>query len=195
MLDIQLLRNDLQGVATRLADRGLTLDTAAFERAEAKRKAVQTQTQELQARRNQLSKQVGQAKAKGEDASALMAQVSAQADELKALEQKLGEVQAKLNDFVMVIPNVPHASVPPGESADQNVEVRRWGTPRTFDFTPKDHVDIGEKLGLIDFDAAAKIAGARFSVMKGALARMHRAIAQHMLDVHTGEHCYTEVYV
>src|SRR3954470_11852323 len=125
MLDIQLLRNDLQGVATRLADRGLTLDTAAFERAEGNRKAVQTQTQELQARRNQLSKQVGQAKAKGEDASALMAEVNAQADKLKALEQELGRVQAELDAFLGMIANIPHASVPVGKSANDNVEVRR----------------------------------------------------------------------
>ena len=195
MLDIQLLRNDLQGVAARLADRGVTLDTAAFERLEAKRKAVQTQTQELQARRNQLSKQVGQAKGKGEDASALMAEVNAQADQLKALEQDLGSVQAELDAFLGVIANLPHASAPVGKSADDNVEVRRVGTPRTFDFTAKDHVDLGAGLGQLDFDTAAKLAGARFAVLKKHIARMHRALAQFMLDVHTQEHGYTEVYV
>src|SRR5579862_391380 len=130
MLDIQLLRNDLQGVATRLAARGMTLDTAAFERMEADRKAVQTETQELQAKRNQLSKQVGQAKAKGEDASALMAEVGAQADKLKALEHRLDEIQRELDAFLSGIPNIPHASVPLGKSADENREERKVGTPR-----------------------------------------------------------------
>jgi seryl-tRNA synthetase len=195
MLDIQLLRNDLPGVAGRLASRGMTLDVANFERLEANRKAVQTQTQELQAKRNQLSKQVGQAKGKGEDASALMAEVSAQADKLKALEQDLAKVQAELDAFLSVIPNLPHASVPPGKSPDENVEVRRVGLPRTFDFAVKDHVDVGAGLGQLDFDTAAKLAGARFAVLKKHVARMHRALAQFMLDVHTQEHGYTEVYV
>ena len=195
MLDIQLLRSDLQGVAGRLASRGMTLDVAGFERLEANRKAVQTQTQELQAKRNQLSRQVGQAKGKGEDASALMAEVNAQADKLKALEQDLARVQAELDAFLSVIPNLPHASVPPGKSPDENVEVRRVGVPRTFDFAVKDHVDVGAALGQLDFDTAAKLAGARFAVLKKHVARMHRALAQFMLDVHTGEHGYTEVYV
>jgi seryl-tRNA synthetase len=194
MLDIQLLRNDLQGVAARLADRGVTLDTAAFERVEAKRKAVQTQTQELQARRNQLSKQVGQAKAKGEDASALMAEVNAQADQLKTLEQELDSIQGELNDFLTGIPNVPHASVPVGKSESENKELRKIGTPRQYDFKVKDHVDLGAGLKMLDFDVAAKIARARFVLMKGGLARMHRALAQFMLDTHTQEHGYTEVY-
>ena len=194
MLDIQLLRNDLQGVISRLGDRGLTLDAATFERIEAGRKAVQMQTQELQARRNQLSKEVGQAKAKKEDASALIAEVNAQADKLKALEQDLARIQEEMNAFLSTIPNIPHASVPAGKSADDNLEVRKVGTPRAFEFTPKDHVDLGEALKQLDFDVAAKIAGARFSVMKGGLARMHRALAQFMLDTHTQEHGYTEVY-
>jgi seryl-tRNA synthetase len=194
MLDIQLLRNDLAGVARRLADRGLTLDTATFERIEASRKAVQVQTQELQARRNQLSKQIGQLKAKKEDASTLMAEVNAQADQLKALEQQLERIQEEMNAFLSNIPNVPHASVPAGKSADDNLEVRKVGVPRAFDFTPKDHVDLGEGMKLLDFDVAAKIAGARFSLMKGSLARLHRAIAQFMLDTHTQEHGYTEIY-
>jgi seryl-tRNA synthetase len=195
MLDIQLLRNDLPGVAARLAARGMTLDTAEFERLEANRKAVQTQTQELQAKRNQLSKQVGQAKAKGEDASALMAEVTAQADKLKALEQDLAKAQAELDGFLGVIANLPHASVPIGKSADDNAEVRRVGEPRKFDFKAKDHVDLGAGLGQIDFDTAAKLAGARFVVLKNQIARLHRALAQFMLDVHTQEHGYTEVYV
>ena len=195
MLDLQLLRSDLSGIAQRLSDRGYTLDVAGFEALEKERKTIQSETQELQARRNQLSKQIGMMKGKGEDASELMAQVNAQADQLKALEQKLGDAQTRLNDFLGVIPNVPHASVPPGKSSEDNPEVRRVGEPRKFDFEVKDHVDVGAALGMIDFDEASKIAGARFSVLKGPVARLHRAIAQLMLDVHTTEHGYTEVYV
>jgi seryl-tRNA synthetase len=195
MLDIQLLRSDLAGVAKRLAGRGFDLDTATFQALEAERKSVQVETQELQARRNQLSKQVGQAKAKGEDAAPLMAQVNAEAEQLKALERRLNEIQEKLNDFLLVIPNLPHSSVPQGTSPEQNAEVRRVGMPRAFDFAAKDHVDIGAALAMLDFDTAAKISGARFVVMTGALARLHRALGQFMLDVHTQEHGYTEAYV
>jgi len=195
MLDVQLLRSDLQAVARRLADRGYAFPVAEFERLEASRKAVQTETQELQARRNQLSKQVGQLKARKEDASHLMAEVNAQADRLKALELELEAVQVKLNEFLLDVPNVPHASVPAGKSADDNLEVRKVGAPRTFDFLVKDHVDVGEGLGQLDFATASKLAGARFSVMKGEVARLHRAITQFMLDLHTREHGYTEVYV
>ena len=195
MLDVQLLRSDLQAVARRLADRGYAFPVAEFERLEAFRKAVQTETQELQARRNQLSKQVGQLKARKEDASHLMAEVNAQADRLKALELELEAVQVKLNEFLLDVPNVPHASVPVGKSADDNLEVRKVGAPRTFDFLVKDHVDVGEGLGQLDFATASKLAGARFSVMKGEVARLHRAITQFMLDLHTREHGYTEVYV
>ena len=195
MLDLQLLRSDLAGAARRLAARGgQPLDTAAFERLEAGRKTVQTQTQDLQAKRNQLSRQIGQLKAKQEDASALMAEVNAQADQLKALEQELARIQEEMNAFLSTVPNLPHASVPAGKSADDNVETRKVGVPRTLDFTPKDHVDLGEGLKLLDFDVATKIASARFVVMKGGLARLHRAIAQFMLDTHTQEHGYTEVY-
>jgi seryl-tRNA synthetase len=194
MLDIQLLRANLPEVAQRLATRGFKLDTPAFEALESQRKGVQVETQSLQARRNALSKQIGQAKAKGEDASALMAEVSAQAEALKGLEQRLSEIQTKLNNFLLVVPNVPHASVPVGKSTEDNVEVRRIGTPRAFDFPVKDHVDIGTALGMLDFDTAAKISGSRFVVMKGPLARLHRALGQFMLDVHTAEHGYTEVY-
>ncbi|MGA0024266.1 MAG: serine--tRNA ligase [Burkholderiales bacterium] len=193
MLDLQTLRADVQAVAARLADRGFQLNTAQFAALEGERKTIQTETQELQAKRNALSKQIGQLKAKKEDASQLMAEVNAQADQLKALESKLDDVQRRLNEFLMVIPNLPHASVPSGKSADDNVEVRRVGEPRRFDFAVKDHVDIGAALGL-DFDTAGKIAGARFSVLRGGMARLHRAIAQFMLDVHTREHGYTEVY-
>ena len=195
MLDVQLLRNDLDEVARRLGSRGAPLDSARFQALEATRKSLQSRTQELQARRNQMSKQIGQAKQKGEDAAALMGEVAAMADELKSNETRLDALQAELAEFLLGIPNVPHASVPAGRSADDNVQVRRGGEPRTFAFTPRDHVELGERLGLLDFSAAAKIAGARFSLMKGALARLHRAIAQYMLDLHTGEHGYTEVYV
>jgi seryl-tRNA synthetase len=195
MLDVQLLRSELQAVARRLADRGYVFPVDEFAKLEAARKAVQTETQELQAKRNQLSKQVGQLKARGEDASPLMAQVNAQADRLKALEQELEAIQVRLNDFLLVIPNVPHASVPAGKSAADNPEVRRVGAPRAFDFPVKDHVDVGEGLGLLDFATASKLAGARFSVLKGEVARLHRAITQFMLDLHTREHGYTEVYV
>lgn len=194
MLDIQLLRSDLAAVARRLTDRGFALDTAAFEALEAERKKVQTDTQDLQARRNTLSKQIGQLKAKKEDASGLMAEVNAQAEQLKALEGQLASVQQRMSDFLMVIPNLPQASVPLGKSADDNVEVRRVGEPGKFDFAVKDHVDVGAALGGLDFETANKIAGARFSVLRGGVARMHRALAQFMLDVHTQEHGYTEVY-
>jgi seryl-tRNA synthetase len=195
MLDIQLLRSDLAGVAKRLADRGFAFPAAEFEKLEASRKAVQTETQDLQAKRNQLSKQVGQLKAKKEDASELMAQVNAQADLLKAKERELEMIQGRLEEFLQGVPNVPHASVPAGKSAEDNTEARKNGEPRKFDFPVKDHVDVGEGLKLLDFEAATRIAGARFTVMKGGLSRMHRALAQFMLDVHTREHGYTEVYV
>jgi seryl-tRNA synthetase len=195
MLDIQLLRSDLAGVVKRLATRGFEFDAAHFEALEAERKAVQVETQELQARRNQLSKQIGQLKAKGGDATALVTEVNAQADRLKALEQRLADIQARLNDLLLGIPNLPHESVPVGTSSEDNAEVRRVGAPRRFEFEVKDHVDIGAALGMLDFDTAAKISRARFVLMTGALARLHRALAQFMLDVHTSEHGYTEVYV
>jgi seryl-tRNA synthetase len=194
MLDIQLIRNDLDAVAARLATRGLALDVGTFRALEEERKAAQVRTQELQAKRNASSKQIGELKRKGEDASALMAQMGAVGDELKQIEARLEAIQAKLNDILLTIPNTPHASVPVGRSADENVEVRRVGEPRRFDFAVKDHVDVGAGLGMLDFDAAAKISGARFTLMTGPLARLHRAIAQFMLDVHSGEHGYSEVY-
>ena len=195
MLDIQLLRNDLEGVSSRLAARPFHLDGAAFQTLEQERKLVQTRTQELQAARNSLAKRIGQAKGKGEDVAALMSEASEANTELQSLEAKLLQIQAKLQDFLLVIPNLPHASVPTGRSADDNAEVRRYGAPRQFDFQVKDHVDLGEGLGMLDFAAATKISGARFSLMTGPLARLHRALAQFMLDVHTREHGYTEVYV
>jgi seryl-tRNA synthetase len=195
MLDVQLLRNDLDGVAQRLATRGFELDVRQFQALEQERKTVQMRTQELQAKRNHSSKQIGIAKSKGEDVSVIMAEVASMGDELKAAEEKLAVIQRHLNDQLMTIPNLPHESVPTGKSAIDNLEVRRVGTPRTFDFPIKDHVDVGEGLKLLDFETAVKITGARFSLMKGSLARMHRALSQFMLDVHTQEHGYTEVYV
>ena len=195
MLDIQLLRNDLQDTAQRLKARGFDLDIPRFQELEQERKGVQMRTQELQAKRNQSSKQIGIAKSKGEDVSAVMAEVANLGDELKAAEEKLAYIQSHLNDLLMTIPNLPHASVPVGKSEQDNIEVRRVGTPRSFDFTVKDHVDVGEGLKLLDFETAVKITGARFSVMKGSLARLNRALSQFMLDIHTQEHGYTEVYV
>ena len=195
MLDIQLLRTDLDAVARRLADRPYVLDQTAFRAIEEERKRLQTRTQELQAQRNALAKQIGQAKAKGGDVAALMVESSAANAELEGLEKALEGAQAKLAAFLAVIPNVPHESVPVGHSSEDNLEVRRIGTPRAFGFAPKDHVDLGTALGMLDFERAAKIAGARFVVMSGAVARLHRAITQLMLDVHTQEHGYVEVYV
>ena len=194
MLDIQLLRNDLDAVASRLAARPFHLDGVEFQVLEQDRKLVQTRTQELQSARNSLSKRIGQSKGKGEDVSALMSEASEANAELQSLEAKLLQIQAKLQDFLLLIPNLPHASVPPGRSADDNAEVRRHGTPRQFDFAVKDHVDLGEALGMLDFATATKISGARFSLMTGPLARLHRALSQFMLEVHTREHGYTEVY-
>jgi seryl-tRNA synthetase len=194
MLDIQLLRTDLEGIAKRLAGRGFQLDVEAFRGLENERKAIQVKTQELQAKRNQSSKLIGQAKAKGEDTAAIMAEVGALGDELKAGETLLESIQAKLQDMLLGVPNLPDASVPSGKSADDNVEVRRWGTPRKFHFEVKDHVDIGTNLGGLDFETAAKLSGARFTLMRGAIARLHRAIAQFMLDTHTLSHGYVEHY-
>ena len=195
MLDIQLLRNDLEGVAQRLLTRGFELDVNQFQALEQDRKTIQTRTQELQAKRNQTSKLIGQAKAKGEDVSAIMAEVSNLGDELKEAESQLDALQAKLNDILQQIPNLPHESVPTGKSEEDNVEIRRFGTPKTFDFPVKDHVDVGEGLKRLDFATATKISAARFTLLKGSLAKLHRALAQFMLDVHTNEHGYCEVYV
>jgi seryl-tRNA synthetase len=195
MLDIQLLRKDLPAVVAGLARRGVTFDEAGFRALEDERKSLQTRTEELQAKRNSLSKQIGMLKGKGEDTSAVMAEVAGLGDDLKANEVALAAQKERQNAFLRVIPNIPRADVPAGKSADDNVEVRRWGTPRQFDFTPKDHVDVGATLGGLDFETAAKLSGARFSVLKGGVARLHRAIAQFFLEVQTQEHGYTEVYV
>ena len=196
MLDIQLLRKDLPAVVAALKRRPYEFDEAGFRSLEDERKKLQTRTEELQAKRNSGSKQVGALKAqkKDEEAAALMKDIAGLGEELKANETALAVNKERLEAFLRVIPNMPRADVPDGKSADDNVEVRRWGTPRAFDFQPRDHVDVGAGVGL-DFDTAAKLSGARFAVLKGGVARLHRAIAQFMLDVHTREHGYTEVYV
>jgi len=193
MLDLQLLRKDLDAIATRLADRGFVLDSAAFRGLEAERKAIQTRTEELQAQRNALSKQIGAMKSRGEDTASVMAEVAAIGDALKLATEQNDAVQARVNDWLANLPNLPHPKVPAGRSEQDNVEVRRWGEPRKFEYTPRDHVDIGAPLGL-DFETAAKLSGSRFAVMKGQIARLHRALAQFMLDVQTTEHGYTECY-
>ena len=196
MIDIQLLRADVDAIARRLATRGYQFDVAGFRSLEEARRTIQTATEQVQAQRNALSKQVGQAKAAKDEAqaAALMAQAAEFGDKLKQMETENAAVQTKLQEFVSLIPNLPHETVPVGGSSEQNVERSRWGTPRKFEFAPKDHVDVGTPLGL-DFETGAKLAGARFAVLKGQLARLHRGLAQFMLDVHTQEHGYTEVYV
>ena len=194
MLDPQLFRTDLNAVAAALATRGYTLDIESFQRLENERKALQVRTQELQARRNTASKQIGVAKGRGEDTTALLADVAGAADELKACAAQLEIVQQQVRELMLEMPNLPHPSVPLGRSEADNLEVRRWGTPRIFDFAPKDHTDLGENLGLLDFAAAAKLSGARFSLLRGGLARLHRAIGQFMLDTHTRDHGYVECY-
>jgi seryl-tRNA synthetase len=194
MLDIQLLRKDIDVVARRLADRGYTLDVAAFQTLEAERREIQTRTEDLQARRNSLSKQIGALKGRGEDTSAVMAEVGGIGDTLKASAAQLDALQAQLADLLLGVPNVPHESVPAGRDETGNLEVLRWGTPRQFDFEVKDHVDVGGPLGL-DFDTGAKLSGARFTVLRGQIARLHRGLAQFMLDTHIAEHGYNEVYV
>jgi len=193
MLDIQLFRKDLDSVAAKLAERGYTFDVAAFSAIEAERRQIQTRTEELQACRNALSKQIGILKGKGEDSSALFSEVNGIAEELKASEDRLVEVKAEIDTQMMDVPNLPHADVPVGEDETHNLEVRRVGTPPQFDFTPRDHVDVGMPLGL-DFDTGAKLSGARFTLLRGQIARLHRALAQFMLNTHTGEHGYSETY-
>jgi seryl-tRNA synthetase len=196
MLDPTLLRGQLADTAARLkATRGYDLDVAGLERLEAERKQLQTRTQELQNLRNTRSKAIGMAKGKGEDTTALMAEVAGIADELKTSEQRLEDIRAEIDRIALTIPNIPHASVPLGKDETENKEIHRWGTPRTFDFAVKDHVELGARDGWLDGDVAAKLSGARFTVLRGPLARLHRALAQFMLDLHTGEHGYLEVNV
>jgi seryl-tRNA synthetase len=196
MLDINLLRNDLGSAVARLEARAKPqtfLDVAAFTRLEAERKAIQTRTEELQAQRNQLSKQIGQLKSKGEPVDAVMAQVASLKAELDGSAARLEQIQPEMQALLLAVPNLPHESVPVGADETANLEVRRWGEPRSYDFAVKDHVDVGERLGL-DFATGVKLSGSRFAVMKGAVARLHRALGQFMLDVQTGEHGYTECY-
>lgn len=195
MLDPQALRNDIEDVAKALTKRGFTLDVAAIETLEEKRKAIQVRTQELQQQRNSRSKEIGKAKAQGKDIQPLLDEVATLGDDLTSSERELDEVQNDLNEIVMGIPNIPHDSVPEGQTEDDNEEVRRWGELGVFDFEVKDHVDLGESMGLLDFEAGVRIAGSRFSVMQGGIARLHRALIQFMLDTHTQEHGYTELYV
>jgi seryl-tRNA synthetase len=195
MLDPVLLRAQLADTAVRLKTRGFALDTTAVESLEAERKRLATETQELQAQRNARSRAIGQAKAKGEDVATIMAEVAGIGDKLKANEAALAEVREKLSAVALGIPNLPDASTPVGKDESENVEVARWGEPRTFGFEVKDHVELGARHGWLDGEAGAKLSGARFTVLRGQLARLHRALAQFMLDLHTGEHGYTECNV
>lgn len=195
MLDIKLLRADADAVATQLARRGFEFDVANFNELEAKRKSLQVQTQELQNERNSRSKSIGQAKAKGEDIQPLLDEVADLGGKLKAAEDELSALQDEINQLLMSMPNILHESVPDGKSEDDNVEIRRWGEPTHFDFEVKDHVDLGAPNEWMDFESASKLTGSRFIVMQGAMARMHRALIQFMLDTHTAEHGYRETYV
>ncbi|WP_460120063.1 serine--tRNA ligase [Pseudomonas sp. H3_G09] len=194
MLDSKLLRSNLQDVADRLASRGFALDTARIEALEEQRKTVQTRTEALQAERNARSKSIGQAKQRGEDIAPLMADVERMAGELSAGKVELDAIQTELDSILLGIPNLPHESVPVGKDEDDNVEVRRWGTPTQFDFEVKDHVALGEKFGWLDFETAAKLSGARFALLRGPIARLHRALAQFMINLHVTEHGYEEAY-
>lgn len=194
MLDSKLLRSNLQDVADRLASRGFALDTARIEALEEQRKTVQTRTEALQAERNARSKSIGQAKQRGEDIAPLMADVERMAGELSAGKLELDAIQTELDSILLGIPNLPHESVPVGKDEDDNVEVRRWGTPTAFDFEVKDHVALGEKFGWLDFETAAKLSGARFALLRGPIARLHRALAQFMINLHVNEHGYEEAY-
>jgi seryl-tRNA synthetase len=195
MLDPKLFRTDLDKTAQLLARRGFTLDVSTITSLEEKRKQVQVTTQQYQNERNTKSKAIGQAKARGEDTKPLMDEVASIGTALKQAETGLEQLQNDLNAIALGVPNIPHTSVPDGKDERDNQEVRRWGEPKKFDFVPKDHVDLGEGLGLMDFEVAAKISGARFVVLQGALAQLQRALIQFMLDLHTREHGYTETYV
>ncbi|ABL99981.1 serine--tRNA ligase [Shewanella amazonensis] len=195
MLDTKYLRNELEFTKERLAARGFALDIDHLKALEEKRKSLQVATEELQASRNAISKSIGQAKSRGEDVAPIMAQVGNLGTELEAKKIELAALLEEINAIAMSVPNLPDESVPVGKDESENVEIRRWGEPRSFDFAVKDHVDLGETLGGLDFKSAVKITGSRFIVMKGQIARMHRALAQFMLDLHTIEHGYTEAYV
>ena len=194
MLDSKLVRTQLTEIAERLATRGFALDVARFEALESQRKSVQVRTEQLQAERNSRSKSIGQAKARGEDIAPLLAEVDQMGSELEAGKRELDAIQNELDNLLLNIPNLPHESVPVGADEDDNVEVARWGTPRSFDFEIKDHVALGEQHGWLDFETAAKLSGARFALLRGPIARLHRALAQFMINLHTGEHGYEEAY-
>jgi seryl-tRNA synthetase len=195
MLDPRLLRTELDTVRQQLARRGFTLDSDALQALEKHRKTIQVDTQELQAERNSRSRGIGKAKAAGEDIAPLLQAVEGLGEQLKAKELELAQLQDELNDILMGIPNIPHSSVPDGSGEEDNPVLRLWGEPPVFDFEPVDHVDLGERLGQLDFEAASKLTGSRFCVIQGPLARLQRALIQFMLDTHTREHGYTEVYV
>ena len=195
MLDPKLIRADISAVAAQLQKRGFELDVAAIEALESKRKQCQVQTEQLQNERNSKSKSIGKAKAAGEDIQPLLDEVAGLGESLDRAKAELGEIQARLEGILMGIPNLPHESVPEGKDESENVEIRRWGEPRAFDFDIEDHVDIGAGLDQLDFETASKLTGSRFVVMRGQLARLHRALIQFMLDLHVGEHGYMEVYV
>ena len=194
MLDSKLLRSNLQDVADRLASRGFKLDVARIEALESQRKEVQTLTEKLQAERNAISKSIGQAKARGEDIAPLMASVETMGTDLANGKVQLEAIQTELDSILLSLPNLPDVSVPVGADEDDNVEIRRWGTPKVFDFEIKDHVALGEQYGWLDFETAAKLSGARFALLRGPIARLHRALAQFMINLHTGEHGYEEAY-
>ncbi|MGK8436413.1 serine--tRNA ligase [Ectopseudomonas hydrolytica] len=194
MLDSKLVRTQLTEIAERLATRGFALDVARFEALESQRKSVQVRTEQLQAERNSRSKSIGQAKARGEDIAPLLAEVDQMGSDLEAGKRELDAIQNELDNLLLNIPNLPHESVPVGADEDGNVEVARWGTPRSFDFEIKDHVALGERHGWLDFETAAKLSGARFALLRGPIARLHRALAQFMINLHTGEHGYEEAY-
>ena len=195
MLDPKLIRSDLNAVAEQLKKRNFELDVATLNELESKRKACQVETEKLQSERNTKSKSIGKAKAAGEDIQPLLDEVAGLGDRLDAAKSELAEIQQKIDDIIMGIPNLLHESVPVGKDEDDNVEIRRWGEPRSYDFEVKDHVDLGATNGWLDFETASKLTGSRYVVMRGQMARLHRALIQFMLDVHTNEHSYTEVYV
>ena len=195
MIEQKLLRNDLDFVAQQLSRRGFVFDKAPYAALEAERKSLQVATQDLQNEKNTSAKAIGKAKAQGQDIQPLLDQVASLGDRLKSAEARLEQIQKELDDIALGLPNIPSSDVPDGSSEKDNVEARRWGTVPEFDFEPKDHVDLGEGLGQLSFETAVKITGSRFSLMTGAIARLHRALAQFMLDLHSREHGYTEVYV
>jgi seryl-tRNA synthetase len=194
MLNPKRIRDELTQTAEQLARRGYSLDVTRINALEQQRKTIQVKTQELQAQRNKQSKEIGLAKSKGQDVQALMAAVNQINTELATAETQLAQIQIELDAVLMTIPNIPHSSVPDGKDETANVEIRQWGTPKKFEYTPRDHVDVGTTLGQLDFDTATKITGARFVVMSGQIARLHRALIQFMLDLHSQEHGYTETY-